>query len=402
MSLFKKIQIPVIALLMLAIACKPKTDDSIEIVSVGGEEVCVIHADKISRSEEVKISDWVKDLRIIQLEANKESSFDYIMRVYVGKDYILISTINQGILMFDQNGKFIRTLAAHGRGPGEVTDANRNIFVDEKNDRLYATDMMMLTDRLISYGIHTRDFKILENMHKGLEIGIRDVIVRDDSLMYMTPMQVRGGKSDCPLFCQTTSGRLLWETKMINPLGITDASIEMVGGQIFMYYNFVTDTIWRLNGSKLTPVIVLASEAKRAFLKEEIGSIYLGMSPVTDQIFIGYYAAIKSLDMDKRYGRVRPTYSTREHFIFNLKTRQVANIGSVKNDFLGLDKDFYPRFQPNGVMTASFQALDLREMADSVSRLPGTSPEVKKRLENILQTVTDNDNPILLVGKLKI
>ncbi|HBB92495.1 MAG TPA: hypothetical protein DC042_12470, partial [Bacteroidales bacterium] len=65
-------------------------------------------------SEEVKISDWVKDLRIIQLEANKESSFDYIMRVYVGKDYILISTINQGILMFDQNGKFIRTLAAHG------------------------------------------------------------------------------------------------------------------------------------------------------------------------------------------------------------------------------------------------------------------------------------------------
>ena len=99
----------------------------------------------------------------------------------------------------------------------ELMDANRNIFVDEKNDKFYVTDFSLMTDRMIVYDIKTGHYNNIQIMHKGREIGIRDIIVRNDSIMYITTMQLRGGKSDCPLFCQTTSGKLLWEIKKIHP-----------------------------------------------------------------------------------------------------------------------------------------------------------------------------------------
>ncbi len=402
MSPFNKNQILVFALLFLTFGCKQKNDASVEIVTIGNSKIPVIHVDKITEKAEVKLSDWVTDLHLIHLETNEKSAFNFAMRVFAGKEYVIISTPGNGILMFDQNGKFVRVLANVGKGPGEVMDANRNIFVDEDNDRLYVADMVMMTQRLLSYGIKSGGFTSIPLMHKGPEIGIRDIIVLEDSLLYITTMQVRGRTSNCPLFCQTTSGKLLWEISRTHPLGLTDASIQLADGRIYMYYNFSQDTTWVVEGQQLRPVAVVTTDLARAYPDEKVGTAYVGLYPLTDHLFTGSWTTIKSVEFDKRYNMNRATYSDRETFVFDSKTNRAKNIGAIQNDFLGTNEKFYPQFHPNGTMTASFQALDLREMADSVSKLPGTSPEAKKRLENILQTVSENDNPVLLVGKVKI
>ncbi len=393
---------PAFTLLMLVFACTsaPK-DDSVVLTTIGKDKVPVIHADKISDKTEVKLTDWLEDIRFIPLETNDQCMFDYTMRVYVGKEYILISTINKGILMFDQNGKFVRILASHGKGPGELMDPNRNIFVDEKNDKLYVTDFALMTDRMIVYDIKTGHFQNIPIMHKGPEIGIRDIIVRNDSIMYITTMQVRGGKSDCPLFCQTTTGRLLWEIKKTNPLGITDASIQMANDKIFMYYNFVQDTLWQVEGQELNPVAILSTETGRAYLEEKVGNGYLGMIPVNDHMFQGYMATVKSVAFDQNYGRNRAEYTDRENFIFNTKTNRTSLIGQINNDFLGSNEKFYTQFHHNGLVTMTYQALDLREIADSISKVPDIPKELKTRMEHVLTTVSENDNPVLIVGKLR-
>jgi hypothetical protein len=50
---------------------------------------------------------------------------------------------------------------------------------------------------------------------------------------------------------------------------------------------------------------------------------------------------------------------------------------------------------------ANYEAFDLLHLADSVSKMPATSNELMARLKNIKETVTENDNPVLLVGKIK-
>lgn len=401
MSANKRNLLPAIGLLFLFLGCSPRQDDAVEITTVGNDKVAIIHVDQISDQVEVKLTDLLDDLRFIPLEANDQCMFDYAMRVYVGKEYILISTINKGILMFDQNGKFLSNLATHGKGPGELMDANRNIFVDEKNNRLYVTDFSLMKDRMIVYDIKSGHYNIIPIAHQGKEIGIRDIIVSNDSIMYITTMQVRGGKSDCPLFCQTTSGKLLWEIKKVNPLGITDATIQLASGKIFMNYLFIQDTTWLVEGDQLKPVLVITTELPRAFLEEKVGNGYVGLNPVTDNLFLGSQSFIKSVEYDERYQSNRSTYSDRQSFTYDVKSRRARSIGEVKNDFLGSNVKFYPQYHHNGLATVTYQAIDLLEIADSVSKLPNINKELKKRLDGILETVGENDNPVLLVGKIK-
>jgi hypothetical protein len=273
--------------------------------------------------------------------------------------------------------------------------------VDEKNDKLYVTDFSLMTDRMIVYDIKTGHYNNVPIMHKGPEIGIRDIIVRNDSIMYITTMQVRGGKSDCPLFCQTTSGKLLWEIKKTHPLGLTDASIQMTNDRIFMYYNFVQDTTWLVDGQRLKPIVIVSSDKGRAYFEEIPGNVYVGISPVNDHLFQGSQSAVKEIAKDERYGGNRAVYTDRENFIFDTKTNRARAIREVRNDFLGSNEQFYLQFHHNGVATITYQALDLREIADSVSKLPDISRELKARMEHILKTVGENDNPVLLVGKLR-
>ncbi|MFO7615870.1 MAG: HsmA family protein [Bacteroidales bacterium] len=380
---------------------KTAKDDSVEMTTIGGEQVPIIHAERIATTEEVRFTDWVEDLKLVRLETSGECAIDYTMRIFVGREYILVSTVGKGILMFDQNGRFIRNLAPYGRGPGEVSDANRNIFVDEKNDRLYLTDLVRTTKRLISYDIRTGAFETIPIMHEGPEVSIRDIIVQEDSLMYITTMQVRGAKSDCPLFCQTTTGKLLWEVSKTHPLGMTESTILLVRDRIFFHYLFVQDTTWVLEGDQLRPVAILSTDSEKAYPEPKAGSVYAGLLPVGERLWFGSRVPVKEVEMDVRYGQLRPVLGEREAFTYNAKTGQARLIGEIRNDFFGSEAYFNPRFQPDGTVVASYQALDLLEVADSVSRLPDVAPEVKRRLEDIIKTVRVDDNPVLLIGRMK-
>ena len=370
-------------------------------IPIGDSKVPLIHVDKIRDKAVVKLSDWVSDFRLIQLETNKECMLEHVMRVYVGKEYILISTVDKGIMMFDGNGKFIRILASHGKGPGEVMDPNRNIFVDEKNDRLYVTDFSLMRNRIISYDIKTGAFRTIPIMHNGPEISIRDVIVQNDSIMYITTMQARGGKSDCPLFCQTTSGRLLWEIKKTHPRGLTDASIQMRDNRIYLYYNFVQDTTWLVENQQLKPISIITSEKPSAYFEEKEGNVFIGLAPLKGDLFLGGMTTVKSVVFDKRYGQNSSTYNDRVMFVFDAGSNHATSIGQVQNDYLGSNEKFYLQFHYNGLATVSYQAFDLRQIADSVYKLPDISKEVKARMKFILEKVGESDNPVIMVGKFK-
>lgn len=398
---FKSLLCSSLMFVLFMSACSAPSDIAVEYVDVNGDKIPKILVEKITDQTEINFTDWFEDIQLINLESTEESLVRRVMRSYIGEEYILISTVGKGILMFSRSGEFIRAVASHGNGPGEVIDANRNIFVDEKNSKLYATDMMKHRDKVVCIDLISGSNVYIPLKYTGGAIIVRDIFVLDDSLMYCSTMHSPGRPSNNPVFCQTTSGKLLWEIEKSPPEGTADGSIRLSDGNIIFNYTFITDTIYQVKNQELSPLIILSSERPGAFLVKDEGSIYMGLRQVNSDWFIGNYIIVKDVVFDEQIGRERNVFSERKEFVFNLSTGQAKNIESIKNDYLGWDEDFDLQFHHNGIGVVSYQAIDLLEKADSVIKLPNISKKLKNRLEHILQTVDENDNPYLLVGRLK-
>ena len=134
----------------------------------------------------------------------------------------------------------MKVLVSLGKGPGEVSDPNRNMFVDEVQDRVYVVDSDIDRRKLLAINIQDATHEYITFANKGDEYGIRDVVVIDEKI-YCTTMSVRGRKSDNPMFCQDLNGNLLWEFKNTHPLGLTDAGLSWIEQELYFSYHFAGD-----------------------------------------------------------------------------------------------------------------------------------------------------------------
>ena len=165
-------------ILMLS-SCSQPSDEAVEYVDVDGQKVPKIFPEMIKDETEVKFTDWFEDIRLIKLESTEGSLMRYVMRTYVGEEYIIVASPFEGIMIFDSEGKFIRPIAPMGKGPCELNpnDPNRNIFVDEKNNKLYVTELQMNSKNVKCFDIETQECSTIPLVYKGNELGIRDIIV---------------------------------------------------------------------------------------------------------------------------------------------------------------------------------------------------------------------------------
>ncbi len=111
-------------LLLLVVACVPqKNNKSIEIIALEKE---------VGRGSVEKLSDYVKDIRYVVLETNDSSVLGNIVSVFYENKLIYVQDNNNSCKIFDEKGKYLRTLKRIGRGPQEYLDI-KGLDVDEEN-----------------------------------------------------------------------------------------------------------------------------------------------------------------------------------------------------------------------------------------------------------------------------
>jgi hypothetical protein len=70
--------------------------------------------------EEISLSEFVDSVRFIRLETKEECLIGSIASVhFTGEEMIVTDKTNRKILIFDNNGKYLRKIGNSGRGPGE-------------------------------------------------------------------------------------------------------------------------------------------------------------------------------------------------------------------------------------------------------------------------------------------
>jgi len=72
-----------------------------------------------SGEDTLKASYFADTVIYIPLETTKESFIQYIDQLWMNDSLILINNMGGGLLMFRQNGKFLRQIGKNGCGPGE-------------------------------------------------------------------------------------------------------------------------------------------------------------------------------------------------------------------------------------------------------------------------------------------
>lgn len=77
-----------------------------------------------SGKDTLKTSYFADTVKFIPLETNKESFMYDITKLWINDSVILISCRRAGLLMFQQNGKFVRRIGNRGSGPGEYMQAS--------------------------------------------------------------------------------------------------------------------------------------------------------------------------------------------------------------------------------------------------------------------------------------
>jgi len=72
-----------------------------------------------SGEDTLKASFFADTVIYIPLETTKESFMDYVDQIWIDDSFILINCRRAGLLLFQQDGKFVSKIGKQGRGPGE-------------------------------------------------------------------------------------------------------------------------------------------------------------------------------------------------------------------------------------------------------------------------------------------
>lgn len=101
----------------------------------------IIHLTNLNDLEELRLSKFINDVKIIPLEFNKSCIIGKIKKIEFFENRIFIQDElnNESILMFDFSGHFIKNIGFSGRGPKEHIDLT-DFSVDENNKNLVIYD----------------------------------------------------------------------------------------------------------------------------------------------------------------------------------------------------------------------------------------------------------------------
>ena len=171
--------ITIIGLLLLS-CNRTKQSESNEI----SREFLEIPVD-IDQNYSLPLSEIAEEITAIELELTDESQInpEAIQRIIISEDHIIVVSGMLGfakILVFNKDGKFLRSIGSRGQGPGEYTMIT-NVALDEKNSRLFIVNSG--PNNIICYNL---DGKFLNASEKYSQfISIVDIHYLNNELLFI-------------------------------------------------------------------------------------------------------------------------------------------------------------------------------------------------------------------------
>ena len=379
-------RVRIIFLLILITSCNGRTLQN---------AVPVINLQNPGEKKDLYLSELLDDIHIVKLETADEILLGENTYYVVGERYI-ITIDNERILQFSDNGRFLRTIAKSGNGPEEFLRVDA-FALDDKNDILY------INHRGDSHHIIAYDLKngeAVDRILTGVDNLISQIIVSGDSLLIIVPRM----NKKYNLYTLTTSGNII---DGIAPPGVKgiglQTSIDMVMNDLY-YMPKEYDTLYTVNQASCKPYCFFYVDDRFTYENNEIGNfVYLSANAPAFIIAAKAHARIRLNDDGETFS-MNADKLTR--YFVNKKDFTVVQIKDFKNDFLGIDEtldqwdDYF--FITNNLGYVYYSSFELKQKIEKALDSNKLDEHVKQRISTLNREINENNNPILVIGKLKM
>ena len=412
-----------ILMLFVCFACSVQKKEKVERIDIEGN---------IKNFHHLNLSDICHDIEYIILETNNLCLINEIKYLEVSKKYILIYDWEK-CLLFSRSGNFLTQISREGRGPGEyshpgqiriiddeifIPDANRNII------RIYSTKGNFI-ENVESPGKFTNQFQI--NNYLPITDSLFFVQIPNLTGLESTRVSLINRKGEVLINYENTT----FFNREKPRFDSSDLAAQFyIFSNKIRYKELLNDTIWQIEQNKLIPIYV--------FDRGKFGTPnYIRGLPmkifhdeITKSIFINNLYEMKSYIILKTNFMKQYPFEFFSHSLLagDFFEKSPHNILGVYNKLgkkfffieptnirdqicpTGIENDidgginFIPEYKLGDTSLVSWlNAYDLKTYTSSKTFLISTPkyPEKKKELEQLANSLNENDNPILMLVKLK-
>lgn len=134
--------------------------------AVNGKGVIVLDRSKVTDSINIKLSELTENFELIRFDGGEQAMFQFWWP-YFSEHYVCIKQSQGPLKLFDTKGRFIHNVGAVGHGPGEYVGVY-DVFIDESRGRICVAPFVG-SDILVydMEGRYQKSIRLRDRINKG-------------------------------------------------------------------------------------------------------------------------------------------------------------------------------------------------------------------------------------------
>lgn len=379
----------IICSICLVGACK-SPDKYLTVTNDRGIETTVIDFTKVQAGSDslvhhnlLALSELADNIQMVRLETGNNCLVDGKASYWLEDSCIIVIQRDQ-LMMFDLEGRFLRTIATQGRAPGEFGE-----FQDArvKDGKIYLLDDFG-KGKIFSIG---ENEEVSDFQGSTKDRFYNSFLPLDSGRILMAPFKCESTKN--LIYIQDADGKYLQGIPCPpnqDILSYNGRKLVSQVGQDYYYTPFLCDTVFQFIGGNLLPKWIFKVGARQEVEVngETSRFLFLTVRTITEQntvnsvVYTTYSNVFYRYDKtDKKLVSFEKVWDDR----FALVYRDIQDL-NIQNGEL-----FYWVYPASMLVEAIPQVLELEDVDE----------KIKENLKKWQEKISLDDNPVLLVGKLK-
>ena len=353
----------------------------------------------------MSLSDLVESYEVIKLENRDEALVKtYPFGIFVTDNYILLNPdAISPIKLFTRKGQYVADIGGIGQGPGEYKTIH-SCMIDEKQKRIYLGSGR--ANKILTYDLKG-NYLSDEAIHFK-EIVHKPCIWMDHDKKHVTVVGLPFSENENSNFA--ISNNVCWVQNRegdivhripVNHYGlIGDYSNALVARRNVdaISFSIFEDPMLRTRPDTLYHYDAVKNIITPCFTIDHVVSENQSVCTVLYETSRSYWAQVTLYpnNLSSSVSSVRlPAFNV----CVSKKDGNVRRIDRFTDPLLGLSHLFL--MMNNGYICISYDPLELMDALDKVLTQTDLEPDVRKRATDLRNSLHENDNDILIIGKLK-
>ena len=330
--------------------------------------------------KDLLLSSLIDSLEVIKLDNDDDALIGNNLKAIISDSYILVYSINEReCKLFDRKtGTFLRHIGSEGQGPGEYAYVYDQV-IDEKNNRVYLGDVN--NKSILEYELNG---KFIQRIKLFKEIKkFRFIVTGDTITSFIMPfigdsiaVQISDKQGNV---LATAPARVLTTPDFSWEIFIENNGVTPIG------YSHVLSPVYYTYDEKRYQLVPIFS-----FDKESLG--YVSVVDLPNRYLFGF---------NKIQGEGMNAHYRSYEYAQVLKSNEEITKVDPLNDFLG-GISFSPANFSNGYYLQVMKAYYFREQLKKVLDEKKLDVRLSNYLQELYDSMSDEDNDVVLCGKLKV